>query len=67
MASSFRMASAYITPEHLVAVPCPTCGVDAGKGCVSHTGGPSPDLHIDRTLDAVKAFEAGTIISREYP
>jgi hypothetical protein len=60
------MASEYLTPELLLAVPCPTCGVDAGKGCVLHTGGPSPDLHVDRTLDAARALEAQTLISREH-
>jgi hypothetical protein len=46
-----------VTPQLLLAVPCPTCGVDAGKGCLLHTGEPSPDPHIDRKLDAAEAIE----------
>jgi hypothetical protein len=46
-----------VTPQLLLAVPCPTCGVDAGKHCLLHTGEPSPDPHIDRKLDAAEAIE----------
>ena len=46
------------TPELSLAVPCPTCGVDAGETCQLHSGGPSLDSHIDRKLDAVKTIEA---------
>ena len=47
-----------LAPE--LAIPCPTCGVDAGKLCLSHSGAPSPDPHIDRKLDAAKVIEAKT-------
>ena len=52
---SVRMTD--LTPQLLLAVPCPTCGVDAGKDCLSHSGGLSSEPHIDRTLDAAKAIE----------
>jgi hypothetical protein len=41
-----------LTPQLLLAVPCPTCGVDAGKHCLLHSGELSPDPHIDRKLAA---------------
>jgi hypothetical protein len=47
-----------LTPQLLLAVPCPTCGVDAGKECILHAGGLRPDPHIDRKLDAAEAMEA---------
>jgi hypothetical protein len=56
---SVRMTD--VTPQLLLAVPCPTCGVDAGKHCLLHTGEPSPDPHIDRKLDAAEAIETENI------
>ena len=53
-----------LTPQLLLAVPCPTCGVDAGKHCLLHTGELSPDPHIDRKLDAAEAMEAENIPNR---
>jgi len=53
-----------LTPQPLLGVPCPTCGVDAGKHCLLHTGEPSPDLHIDRKLDATEAIEAEKMPNR---
>jgi len=50
-----------LKPELLFAVPCPTCGVDAGKPCVLHVGGLRPEPHIDRMLDAAKAVETKEI------
>jgi hypothetical protein len=50
-----------LTQQLLLAVPCPTCGVDAGKHCLLHTGELSPDPHIDRTLDATEAIETEKI------
>ena len=47
-----------LTLQSLLAVPCPTCGVDAGKDCVLHEGGLRSDPHIDRKLDAAEAIEA---------
>jgi hypothetical protein len=50
-----------VTQQLLLAVPCPTCGVDAGKHCLLHTGEASPDPHIDRKLDASAAIETEKI------
>jgi hypothetical protein len=50
-----------LTPQLLLAVPCPTCGVDAGKHCLLHTGELSPDPHIDRKLEAIEAIETQKI------
>lgn len=55
------MTISELTPELLLSIPCPTCGVDAGEFCLLHSGGPSPDPHIDRKLDAVKTIEARTV------
>jgi hypothetical protein len=53
---SVRMTE--LTPQLFLAVPCPTCGVDAGKDCVLNEGGLRSDPHIDRKLDAAEAIEA---------
>jgi hypothetical protein len=45
------------TPEQLLSVPCPTCGVPAGEGCVLHSGTPRSEPHVDRKLDAIEAIE----------
>jgi len=55
------MGTSDLSPELSLAIPCPTCGVDAGKLCLLHSGGLSPDPHIDRTLDAAKAIETKTV------
>jgi hypothetical protein len=47
-----------LTPELLLAVPCGTCGVDAGKECILNTGGLRFEPHVERKLDAAKAIEA---------
>ena len=54
-ALSVRMTD--LSPQILIAVPCPTCGVDAGEDCVLHEGGLRSDPHIDRKLDAFAAIE----------
>ena len=54
-----------LTPQLLLAVPFPTCGVDAGKHCLLHTGELSPDRHIDRKLDATEAIEAEKIPNQD--
>lgn len=46
-----------MTPRLLLAVPCPTCGAAAGKGCLLHSGQPRNELHIDRKLSAIEAVE----------
>jgi hypothetical protein len=47
-----------LTPQLLLAVPCPTCGVDVGKDCILRAGGLRSDPHVDRKLDAAEAIEA---------
>ena len=47
-----------MTPRHLLAVPCPTCGVAAGKRCLLHAGGLRNEPHIDRKLRAIEAVES---------
>jgi hypothetical protein len=46
-----------ITPEQFSLVPCPTCGVGAGKRCLQHTGELRKEAHIDRKLSAAEAIE----------
>ena len=50
-----------LTLQLLLAVPCPTCGVDAGKHCLLHTGELSPDPHIDRKLAATETIQTEKI------
>jgi len=46
-----------LTPEQLVSVPCPTCGVAAGMVCVLHSGAPRTEPHVDRKLSAIEAIQ----------
>ena len=54
---SFRMRMVDMTPRLLLAVPCPSCGAAAGKGCLFRSGRPRSELHIDRKLCAIEAVE----------
>jgi len=56
-----------LTPESLLSIPCPTCGVDAGEFCLLHSGGRSPDPHIDRKLEAVKSIEVRAFRQPDTP
>jgi hypothetical protein len=47
-----------LTPTQLQSVPCPTCGVPAGKRCVLHSGALRSESHVDRKLAAAEAIEA---------
>ena len=47
-----------LTPAQLRSVPCPTCGVPAGKRCVLHSGALRSESHVDRKLAAAEAAEA---------
>jgi len=46
-----------LTPKQLSAVPCPTCGVAAGKRCELHSGAPRSRPHVDRRYSAMEAIE----------
>ena len=50
-----------LTAKQLFSVPCPTCGVAAGKRCVLHSGTPRSEPHIDRKFSATKAIETKKI------
>lgn len=52
-----EMRTNLLTPAQLLSVPCPTCGVLAGEGCVLHSGGPRSSPHVDRKLAAADAVE----------
>jgi len=47
-----------MNPKCVLAVPCPTCGVAVGKGCVLHSGRLRNDPHLDRKLCAIEALES---------
>lgn len=47
-----------LTPTQLRSVPCPTCGVPAGKRCVLHSGALRSESHVDRKFAAAEAAEA---------
>jgi predicted RNA-binding Zn-ribbon protein involved in translation (DUF1610 family) len=52
-----KMRNRELTPEQIISVPCPTCGVPAGERCVLHSGSPRSGPHIDRRFDALEAIE----------
>src|ERR1700676_4464863 len=52
-----RMKKKELTPEQLVSIPCPTCGVAAGERCVLHSGTPRSEPHVDRKLSAIDAIQ----------
>src|ERR1700674_4211703 len=54
---SARMKKKELTPKQLSSVPCPTCGVAAGKRCVLLSGAPRSKPHVDRTFAASEAIE----------
>src|SRR5258708_1846782 len=55
--SLFRMRVKDLTPKQLLSVPCPTCGVPAGKRCERYSGVPRKEPHVERKLSAIEASE----------
>jgi hypothetical protein len=55
---SVSMKRKDLTSEQVASVPCPTCGVDVGEGCVLHSGAPRSEPHVDRKFAATEAIEA---------
>ena len=51
-----------LTRKELSAVPCPTCGVAAGKRCHLHSGAPCFEPHLDRKLSAIEAMEQKKVL-----
>ena len=58
---SVRMKMKERNPKQVSSVPCPTCGVAAGKRCVLHSGAPRTEPHVDRKLSAAEAIETKRI------
>jgi hypothetical protein len=54
---SVGMKKKELTPKQLSSVPCPTCGVAAGRRCVLHSGAPRSEPQIDRKFAATEAIE----------
>jgi len=46
-----------LTPKQVSSVPCPTCGVPAGKRCILYSGGLRFEPHLIRKLSAAAALE----------
>ena len=46
-----------LTRKLLSSIPCPTCGVAAGKRCVMQSGGLRREPHLARKHSAVEAIE----------
>jgi hypothetical protein len=59
---SVRMEKKKLTPKQLSSVPCPTCGVAAGKRCVLLSGTPRTERHTSRKLSAAEAIKAKRIL-----
>ena len=47
-----------LTRKEMISVPCPTCGVAAGKGCILYSGGLRLEPHLVRKLSAIQALES---------
>jgi hypothetical protein len=58
---SVPMKMKELTPKQVSSVPCPTCGVAAGKRCVLHSGAARTEPHVDRKLSAAGALETKRI------
>jgi len=52
-----RMKKEDLTPKQVSSVPCPTCGVPAGKRCILYSGGLRFEPHLIRKLSAAAALE----------
>jgi endogenous inhibitor of DNA gyrase (YacG/DUF329 family) len=46
-----------LTQDQMISVPCPTCGMPKGKGCVLYSDGLRFEPHVSRKLAAVDALE----------
>jgi len=46
-----------LTKKQASSVPCPTCGVAAGRRCVLYSGGLRIEAHTDRKLIAAEAVK----------
>jgi hypothetical protein len=46
-----------LTPEELISVPCPICGVYAGPSCILYSGDLRSGPHVDQKLAAAEAIE----------
>jgi hypothetical protein len=46
-----------LTRKQMSSVPCPTCGVAVGKGCILYSGGLRLEPHLVRKLSAIEALE----------
>jgi hypothetical protein len=57
LSHSDAMKRKELTPEQVISVPCPTCGVAAGERCVLHSGGLRSGPHVDRTYAAAATIE----------
>jgi hypothetical protein len=57
LSHSVTMKRKELTPEQVSSVPCPTCGVAIGKGCVLHSGALRSGPHVDRKFAAGEAIE----------
>jgi len=54
---SGQMRKEELARKQMSSVPCPTCGVAAGKRCISYSGGLRFEAHVARKLSAIEALE----------
>jgi hypothetical protein len=52
-----RVVTKDLALKQFSSVPCPTCGVAAGRRCILHSGIPRTEPHIDRKLAAIEAIK----------
>jgi hypothetical protein len=60
-----RMKKTQLVPHVILAVPCPTCGVAAGKSCVLYSGELRTEAHANRKSAACEAIEIKRILPIE--
>jgi hypothetical protein len=51
------MENKQLTHKQISSVPCPTCGVAVGKGCILYSGGLRLEPHLVRKISAMEALE----------
>jgi hypothetical protein len=55
-----RVKKKDLTHDQVSSIPCPTCGVAAGKHCILSSGGLRFEPHLNRRLAAAGVVQAKT-------
>jgi hypothetical protein len=55
-----RLGKKELATKQLSSVPCPTCGIAAGRRCMLHSGAPRSEPRADRKLFEIEAIETNS-------